>query len=170
MPAPISDIAYTNKAVVYDLLFKASAETTLEIAATRRHLRRPHRLHVGAAHVGLGADAPSAYAFRGAGSGLSTDSSKWIACRPDYLLCVEVLSALFRRLFLEMLVAAHEAGRLQFFGSHVGLADRAAFDAYIAPLRKIDWVVYAKEPFAGPEQVLRFCRAIRTASRSPIAD
>jgi hypothetical protein len=75
------------------------------------------------------------------GGGLSADGSKWIACRPDYFLCVEVLSALFRRLFLEMLVAAHDAGRLQFFGDHVGLADRAAFNAYIAPLRDIDWVI-----------------------------
>jgi hypothetical protein len=71
-------------------------------------------------------------------------------------LTVEVLSALFRRLFLQMLVAAHDAGRLQFFGDHVRLADKAAFKAYLRPLRKIDWVVYAKEPFAGPKQVLRY--------------
>jgi hypothetical protein len=71
-------------------------------------------------------------------------------------LTVEVLSALFRRLFLEMLVAAHAAGHLQFFGDHVRLADKAAFNAYLAPLSQIDWVVYAKEPFAGPEQVLRY--------------
>ena len=90
------------------------------------------------------------------GGGLSPDGSKWIACRPRYFLTVEVLSALFRRLFLEMLVAAHDAGHLQFFGDHVGLADKAAFDAYLTPLREIDWVVYAKEPFAGPAQVLRY--------------
>jgi hypothetical protein len=71
-------------------------------------------------------------------------------------LTVEVLSALFRRLFLEMLVAAHDAGRLQFFGAHVRLADKAAFKAYLRPLREIDWVVYAKKPFAGPRQVLRY--------------
>jgi hypothetical protein len=71
-------------------------------------------------------------------------------------LTVEVLSALFRRLFLEMLVAAHDAGRLQFFGNHVRLADKAAFKAYLRPLRDIDWVVYAKKPFAGPRQVLRY--------------
>ena len=71
-------------------------------------------------------------------------------------LTVEVLSALFRRLFLQMLVAAHDAGRLQFFGDHARLADKAAFKAYLAPLREIDWVVYAKEPFAGPKQVLRY--------------
>jgi hypothetical protein len=90
------------------------------------------------------------------GGGLSPDGSKWIACRPRYFLTVEVLSALFRRLFLQMLVAAHDAGRLQFFGDHVPLADKAAFKAYLRPLREIDWVVYAKEPFAGPKQVLRY--------------
>jgi hypothetical protein len=88
--------------------------------------------------------------------GLSPDGSKWIACRPRYFLTVEVLSALFRRLFLQMLVAAHHAGRLQFFGDHVRLADKAAFKAYLRPLREIDWVVYAKAPFAGPKQVLRY--------------
>ena len=90
------------------------------------------------------------------GGGLSPDGSKWIACRPRYFLTVEVLSALFRRLFLEMLVAAHAAGHLQFFGDHVRLADKVAFKAHLAPLREIDWVVYAKEPFAGPRQVLRY--------------
>ena len=90
------------------------------------------------------------------GGGLSPDGSKWIACRPRYFFTVKVLSALFRRLFLEMLVAAHHAGRLQFFGDHARLADKAAFKAYLAPLREIDWVVYAKEPLAGPRQVLRY--------------
>jgi hypothetical protein len=90
------------------------------------------------------------------GGGLSRDGSKWIACRPRYFLPVEVLSALFRRLFLKMLLTAHHAGQLQFFGDHVRLAHKAAFKAYLTPLREIDWVVYAKEPFAGPEQVLRY--------------
>jgi Putative transposase len=90
------------------------------------------------------------------GGGLSPDGSKWIAYRPNYFLTVEVLSALFRRLFLEMLVAAYDDGRLQFFGDHVRLADKAAFKAYLKPLREIDWVVYAKKPFAGPRQVLRY--------------
>jgi Putative transposase/Transposase zinc-binding domain len=156
LPAPISDIAYQNKAVIYDLLFKASSETTLKIAATPRHLGARigfmSVLHTwGSAlthHPHVHMVVP--------GGGLSPDGSKWISCRPNYFLCVEVLSALFRRLFLEMLIEAHEAGRLRFFGVHAGLADRTAFDAYIAPLRQIDWVVYAKEPFAGPEQVLRY--------------
>src|SRR6266516_2174634 len=156
LPAAIRDIAYQNKAVIYDLLFKASAETTLKIAATPRHLGARigfmSVLHTwGSAlthHPHVHMVVP--------GGGLSPDGSKWIACRPRYFLTVEVLSALFRRLFLEMLIAAHDAGRLQFFGDHVRLADKAAFEAYLTPLRKIDWVVYAKEPFAGPEQVLRY--------------
>src|SRR4030088_3008432 len=156
LPAPIADIAYQNKAVIYDLLFKASAETTLTIAADPKHLGArigflsvPHTWGSALTHH------PHVHMIV-PGGGLSPDGSTWIACRSNYFLTVEVLSALFRRLFLEMLVAAHDAGRLQFFGDHVGLADRAAFNAYIAPLRDIDWVVYAKEPFAGPEQVLRY--------------
>src|SRR6195256_6792405 len=156
LPAAIRDIAYQNKAVIYDLLFKASAETTLRIATTPRHLGARigfiSVLHTwGSAlihHPHVHMVVP--------GGGLSRDGSRWIACRPRYFLPVEVLSALFRRLFLEMLVAAHHAGRLQFFGDHVRLADKAAFKAYLAPLSQIDWVVYAKEPFAGPEQVLRY--------------
>jgi len=156
LPATIADIAYQNKAVIYDLLFKASAETTLTIAADPKHLGARigfmSVLHTwGSAlthHPHVHMVVP--------GGGLSPDGSRWIACRPRYFLTVEVLSALFRRLFLEMLVAAHHDGRLQFFGDHVRLADRAAFDAYLTPLRKVDWVVYAKEPFAGPGQVLRY--------------
>ena len=90
------------------------------------------------------------------GGGLSQEGAKWIACRPRYFLTVEVLSALFRRLFLEMLLAAHQAARLQFFGDLVALAGKAAFEAYLNPLRKIDWVVDVREPFAGPKQVLRY--------------
>jgi len=156
VPAQIADIAYQNKAVIYDLLFKASAETTLTIAADPKHLGARigfmSVLHTwGSAlthHPHVHMVVP--------GGGLSPDGSRWIACRPRYFLTVEVLSALFRRLLLEMLVAAHRAGRLQFFGAHARLADKAAFAAYLRPLRKIDWVVYAKEPFAGPRQVLRY--------------
>src|SRR6266852_5442302 len=145
LPAAIADIAYQNKAVIYDLLFKASAETTLTIAADPKHLGARigfmSVLHTwGSAlthHPHVHMVVP--------GGGLSPDGSKWIACRPRYFLTVKVLSALFRRLFLEMLVAAHHAGRPQFFGDHARLADKAAFKAYLAPLRKINWVVYAKE-------------------------
>jgi hypothetical protein len=90
------------------------------------------------------------------GGGFSPDRSQWIACRPRYFLTVEVLSALFRRLFLKTLLAAHAAGQLQFFGDLTALADKTAFDRYLKPLHKLDWVVYAKEPFAGPKQVLRY--------------
>jgi hypothetical protein len=90
------------------------------------------------------------------GGGFSEDRSRWVSCRPNFFLPVRVLSRLFRRLFLEMLVKAHEADRLKFFGNHASLADRATFSAFLAPLKKIEWVVYAKEPFAGPEPVLRY--------------
>jgi len=156
LPAQIADIAYQNKTVIYDLLFKASAETTLTIAADPKHLGARigfiSVLHTwGSAlthHPHVHMVVP--------GGGLSPNGSRWIACRPRYFLTVEVLSALFRRLLLQMLVVAHDAGRLQFFGEYARLADKAAFKAYLAPLREIDWVVYAKEPFAGPRQVLRY--------------
>jgi hypothetical protein len=90
------------------------------------------------------------------GGGFSLDGKRWISCRPRYLLPVEVLSALFRRLLLEKLLAAHTAGKLQFFRSHTKLSDAKAFAAYLAPLRNTDWVVYSKEPFGGPEEVLRY--------------
>ena len=156
LPAQIADIAYQNKTLIYDLLFKASAETTLTIAADPKHLGARigfiSVLHTwGSAlthHPHVHMVVP--------GGGLSPNGSRWIACRPRYFLTVEVLSALFRRLLLQMLVVAHDAGRLQFFGEYARLADKAAFKAYLAPLREIDWVVYAKEPFAGPRQVLRY--------------
>ena len=156
LPAAIADIAYQNKAVIYDLLFKASAETTLKIAATPRHLGARigfmSVLHTwGSAlthHPHVHMVVP--------GGGLSPDGSKWIACRPRYFLTVEVLSALFRRLFLEKLVAAHRTGELQFFGNHAPLTDRQAFAAFLAPLRNSKWVVYCKHPFGGPKQVLRY--------------
>jgi hypothetical protein len=154
LPAAIRDIAYQNKAVIYDLLFKAAAEATLTIAADPKRLGA--RIAITAVLHSWGSAMthhPHVHMVV-PGGGLSPDGSKWIACRPRYFLPVEVLSALFRRLFLEMLVAAH--GHLQFFGDHVRLTDKAAFDAYLKPLREIDWVVYAKEPFAGPKQVLRY--------------
>jgi hypothetical protein len=156
LPAELRDIAYQNKAVVYDLLFRASAETTLTIAADPKHLGARigfiSVLHTwGSALV----HHPHVHMIV-PGGGFSPDGSKWIACRARYFLTVKVLSALFRRLFLEMLLAAHEAGRLQFFGDLVPLADKTAFRAYLPRLRRIKWVVDAKEPFAGPRQVLRY--------------
>ena len=156
LPAALRGIAYQNKAVVYDLLFKASAETTLTIAADPKHLGARISfisvLHTwGSALV----HHPHVHMIV-PGGGFSLDGSNWIACRPRYFLTARVLSALFRRLFLEMLLAAHAAGQLQFFGDLVPLADKTAFDRYLKPLRKLNWVVYAKEPFAGPRQVLRY--------------
>jgi hypothetical protein len=156
LPAPIADIAYHNKAVVYDLLFKASAETLTTIAADPKHL---------GARVGI---TSVLHSWGSAmthhphvhmivpGGGISLDGERWVACRPDFFLPVRVLSRLFRRLFLTALRAAHEAGRLQFLGDHAALADAQAFAAYLAPLRSAEWVVYAKRPFGGPQAVLAY--------------
>jgi Putative transposase/Transposase zinc-binding domain len=156
LPAPIADIAYQNKATVYDLLFKAAAETLITIAADPKHM---------GARIGLTAvlhtwgsalmHHPHVHVIV-PGGGISLDGERWIACRPGFFLPVRVLSRLFRRLFLKSLAAAHDAGRLQFFGDHAALADCAAFASYLAPLRKAEWVVYSKRPFGGPEQVLAY--------------
>ena len=90
------------------------------------------------------------------GGGLSPNGNRWVACKPGFFLHVRVLSRLFRRLFIEGLLALHRAGELSFFGDLAGLSDASAFAAYLAPLRKIEWVVYAKPPFGGPEQVLAY--------------
>jgi hypothetical protein len=90
------------------------------------------------------------------GGGISLDGERWVACRPGFFLPVRVLSRLFRRLFLEKLIAAHKAGRLKFFGNHAALANAQAFAAYLAPLRRAEWVVYAKRPFGGPQAVLAY--------------
>ena len=156
LPAQIGDIAYTNKAVIYDLLFKASPETMLTIAADPKHLGAKigitSVLHTWGSAL---THHPHVHMIV-TGGGISPDGSKWIGSRPNYLVPVEVLSALFRRRMLEMLKAAHDADRLRFFGDNAHLADTVAFKAWLAPLRAIDWFVYAKRPFAGPEQVLAY--------------
>ena len=156
LPAPIADIAYQNKRVIYDLLFKAAAETTLTIADDPKHLGARIGTHRRPAHMGLGDDPITHVHMIVPGGGLSQDGSRWVPCRPAFFLPVRVLSRLFRRLFLKMLTAAHEANHLKFFGNHASLADPNAFAALLAPLRDVEWVVYAKEPFAGPEPVLRY--------------
>jgi Putative transposase/Transposase zinc-binding domain len=156
LPGQIADIAYQNKAIIYDLLFKASAETLITIAADPRHLGARigvlSVLHTwGSAlthHPHIHMIVP--------GGGFSLDGKRWVACRPSFLLPVRVLSRLFRRLFLEKLAAAHAAGELQFFGTHAPLTEAKAFAAYLAPLRNSEWVVYSKSPFGGPQQVLRY--------------
>jgi len=158
LPGPIADIAYQNKAVIYDLLFKAAAETTLTIAADPKHLGA--RIGITAVLHTWGSALthhPHLHMIVPAG-GLSDDRARWIACRPTFFLPVRVLSRLFRRLFLKMLAVAYAAGRLVFFGDHAALADTRAFTAFVAPLRKTEWVVYAKRPFGGPQAVLASSR------------
>ena len=156
LPCEIGCIAYTNKSVIYNLLFKASSETMLTIAGDPKHLGAKigitSVLHTWGSAM---THHPHVHMIV-TGGGISPDGSRWISSRPDYLVPVEVLSALFRRRMLEMLLEAHDGGQLQFFGQHEHLADRRAFKAYLKPLRKIDWFVYAKRPFAGPEQVLAY--------------
>jgi len=144
LPAPIADIAYQNKAAIYGILFKAAAETLITIAADPKHL---------GARIGLTAvlhtwgsaltHHPHVHCIV-PGGGLSSAGGGWISCRPGFFLPVRVLSRLFRRLFLEKLAAAHEAGCLQFFGPHIGLTDHDEFTAFLARSRQLEWVVYAK--------------------------
>jgi hypothetical protein len=173
LPGPIADIAYQNKAVIYDILLKASAEATLTIAADRKRLGArigiTSVLHTwGSAmthHPHVHMIVP--------GGGLSDDGDRWIACRPNFFLPVRVLSRLFRRLVFEMLIAAHDAGKLVFFGEHASLADAGAFAALLAPLRRSEWVVYSKKPFGGPEAVLaylsRYTHRVAISNRRLIA-
>ena len=156
MPAEVAHIAFHNKAVIYDLLFRASSETMLTIAADPDHL---------GARIGITAVLHtwgSAMTYHPhihmvvPGGGISLDGERWISSRPAFLLPVRVLSKLFRRLFLTRLLELHTEGRLHFFGDHVELNDQRAFRRYLAPLRKKNWVVYAKPPFAGPEAVLAY--------------
>ncbi|MGC1305446.1 MAG: transposase zinc-binding domain-containing protein, partial [Caulobacteraceae bacterium] len=144
VPAEIAEIAFHNKAVVYDILFKTASETLLTIGKDPKHLGA--RIGVTAVlhtwgsamthHPHLHCIVP--------GGGLSLDGQSWVSCRPRFFLPVRVLSRLFRRLFLDRLAAAHAEGRLAFFADLAGLADRAAFTTRLAPLRRREWVVYAK--------------------------
>jgi hypothetical protein len=156
VPAPIADIAYQNKRTIYDLLMKAAAETTLTIAADPRHLGA--RIGITAVLHTWGSALthhPHVHMIV-PGGGLSEDGGRWISARPRFLLSVKVLSRLFRGQFLAMLAEAQAQDRLTFFGEHAALADKRAFKRFLAPLRRREWVVYSKEPFAGPEQVLRY--------------
>jgi hypothetical protein len=157
VPQPIATIALQNKDVVYNILFRATSETLRTIAADPKHLGAQIGffavLHTwGQAllhHPHLHCVVP--------GGGISPDGTRWISCRPNYVLPVPVLRLLFRRLFLNYLEQAFDAGELQFFSSLEPLRTRHAFLRHIAPTRKINWKVYAKPPFGGPEQVLKTC-------------
>ena len=156
LPAEIAQIAHWNKKAVYGLLFKASAETVTTIAADPKRMGAKvgmtSVLHTwGSAlthHPHIHMIVP--------GGGLSPDGTKWVACKPGFFLHVRVLSNLFRRLFLEGLIALHRAGELAFYGDLERLAQADTFVTWLAPLRKSEWVVYAKPPFGGPEAVLTY--------------
>jgi hypothetical protein len=156
LPAEIARIAYWNKKAVYGLLFKASAQTVTTIAADPKRLGAKvgmtSVLHTwGSAmthHPHVHMIVP--------GGGLSKGGDRWISCKPGFFLHVRALSRLFRRLFIEGLLALHRDDDLNFFGDLVGLADADAFAKWIAPLRKTEWVVYAKPPFGGPKAVLAY--------------
>ena len=156
LPAPVAEIAFQNKATVYAILFRAAAETLRTIAADPKHLGAEigvvavlhtwgQNLHH---HPHLHCVVP--------GGGPSLDGTRWIACRPGFFLPIRVLSRLFRRLFLESLRAAFTTGELGFFGELAELGQPAAFARRLAELRRIEWIVYAKPPFGGPEQVLAY--------------
>jgi hypothetical protein len=156
VPEEIANIAYQNKPIVYGILFRAAAETLRTIGADPKHL---------GAELGFFAvlhtwgqvllHHPHLHCVV-AGRGLSTDGSRWIACRRNFFLPVRVLARLFRRLFLEYLEKAFDADKLSFFGALAPLRDRRGFRRHLRPARKSKWVVYAKPPFAGPEQVLAY--------------
>ena len=156
LPAPTSDLAYQNKAALYGLLFDVAAEVLQTIAADPKHLGA----RIGATLVlhtwgSALTHHPHVHAVV-PGGGLAPDGKTWVSCRPGFFLPVRVLSRLMRRRFLEELQRLHDGGKLNFFGVHAGLADPQAFKAWLAPLRKIEWVVYAKKPFAGPAAVLAY--------------
>ena len=156
LPEEIAAIAYQNKEVVYHILFRATSETLRTIAADPEHLGAEIGffavLHSWGQnllfHPHLHCVVP--------GGGLSPDGDHWVSCRPHFFLPVRVLSRLFRRLFLELLEEAFDGHQLHFFSSLHQLQAPSAFSAYLAPLKKTKWVVYAKPPFAGPKQVLDY--------------
>jgi len=156
LPAAIGDIAYQNKSEVYGLLFKAAAETLRTIVADSKHLGAQIGvtmvLHTwGSAlthHPHVHCIIP--------GGGFSADGQQWVACKKGFFLPVRVLSRLFRRLFLEKLNHAYHDEKLQFFGHLLDLVKDETFSSTLKPLRKQEWVVYAKRPFAGPEAVLAY--------------
>jgi hypothetical protein len=156
LPGPIADIAYHNKAAIYGLLFTAAAETVLTIAADPKRLGA--RIGITAILHSWGSAMthhPHVHMIV-PGGGISLDGTRWVSTRPGFFLPVRVLSRLFRRLFLDKLLAAHQAAPLAFFGDHAALAEPRALAVFLAPLRKTEWVVYAKKPFAGPQAVLAY--------------
>lgn len=156
LPSTISQLAYYNKSLLYGLLMRITAATLQTIAADPKHL---------GAQIGMtlmlhtwGSAMPHHPHAHGIvpGGGLSLDGERWVNCRPKFFLPVRVLSRLFRRLFLDQLLKIYQAGQLQFFGEQASLKAPELFTRWIGSLRQIEWVVYAKRPFAGPEAVLKY--------------
>ncbi|MBZ9967051.1 IS91 family transposase [Mesorhizobium sp. BR1-1-2] len=173
LPAEVADIAFHNKAMVYDLLFRAASETMVTIAADPKHLGA--RIGITAVLHTWGSAMthhPHVHMIV-PGGGIALDGTRWVSSRPAFLLPVRVLGKLFRRLFLARLIALHDAGRLTFFGSMAHLAEQGAFLRHLAPVKKKSWVVYAKPPFAGPEAVLaylsRYTHRVAISNRRLIA-
>jgi Putative transposase/Transposase zinc-binding domain len=156
LPAEIGAVAYQNKAKVYGLLFTAAADTLRIIATDPKHLGAAIGVLAVLHTWGQTMDHHPHIHCIIPGGGVSPDGKHWVACRPGFFLPVRVLSRLFRRLFLERLQALHAAGELEFFNDLADLKNADAFSTYLAPLREKEWVVYAKRPFAGPKQVLRY--------------
>jgi len=156
LPAAIGEMAYQNKRLIYDLLFKASAEAMLTIAADPKHLGAKIAitsvLHTWGSTM---SHHPHVHMIV-PGGGISLDGKRWVPCRPGFFLPVRVLAKLFRRLFMERLAAAYAAGQLSFYGRLAHLANAQDFHATLAPLRTQKWFVYAKRPFAGPDTVLTY--------------
>lgn len=156
VPEEIAEIAFQNKRRVYDILFRTTAETLTTIAADPKHLGAQIGffavLHSWGQnllfHPHLHCVVP--------GGGPSPDGQRWVSCRPGFFLPVRVLSRLFRRLFLKSLQKAFDTGKLRFFGALENLREGSAFARYLDRLKKSEWVVYAKRPFAGPQQVLDY--------------
>jgi hypothetical protein len=173
LPTAIADLAYQNKAVIYDLLFKSSSETVLAIAADPKHLGA--RIGITAVLHTWGSTMihhPHVHMIV-PGGGISLDGSRWVSRRPRYFLPVRVFSKLFRGLMLAKLLAAHQAGQLQFFNQYAHLAKPKTFARYLAPLRRRKWYVYSKRPFGGPEAVLaylsRYTHRVAISNRRLIA-
>jgi hypothetical protein len=156
VPAPIADIAFYNKAAVYGILFRASAEALRTVAADTRYLGA----EIGAIAVlhtwGQALSHHPHLHFIVPGGGISSDHTRWVPCLPGFFLPVRVLSRRFRDLFVQHLRTAFAVGELRFFGALADLADPAIFAARLDALAQIEWVVFAKPPFAGPEQVLAY--------------
>ena len=156
LPEPLAQLSLQNKQEIYNLLFRATAETLLTIAADPQHLGAQIGFFCILHSWGQALHAPPHLHCVVPGGGISPDGSRWVACRPAFFLPVKVLSRRFRKLYLRYLQQAYVRGKLQFHGSLEFLSDPQNFARWLAPLRKMKWVVYAKPPFGGPERVLDY--------------